>query len=119
LAILCACSLLNLDAHAGALRGLNTSLSNHYPNKLAQLAPEELIAAAVDAGFAVCKALEIRDWSYFGQAVSGSSSPDTCELGVALLLEAWRVRNQVDEVSYLKWERDVVAAIAADIALTP
>ena len=61
LAILCACPSLKLDAHAGALQALSASLSKHYPNKLAQLAPEELVAAAVDAGFAVCKALEIRD----------------------------------------------------------
>jgi hypothetical protein len=85
---------------------------------LAQLAPEELIAAAVDAGFAVCNALEIRGWKYFGQGGPGSSSPGTYELGVALLLEAWRVRNQVDEESYSNWEREVIASIAADIALT-
>jgi hypothetical protein len=119
LAILCACPSLKLDAHAGALQALSASLSKHYPNKLAQLAPEELVAAAVDAGFAVCKALEIRDWRYFGQGGPGSSSKATHELGVALLLEAWRVRNQVDEESYSKWEREVIATIAADIALTP
>jgi hypothetical protein len=101
------------------LQALSASLSKHYPNKLAQLAPEELVAAAVDAGFAVCKALEIRDWRYFGQGGPGSSSKATHELGVALLLEAWRVRNQVDEESYSKWEREVIATIAADIALTP
>jgi hypothetical protein len=119
LAILCACRLLKLDAHAGALDALSATLSKDYPNKLAQLAPEKLIAATVDAGFAVCKALEIRDWRYFGQGGPGSSSPDTYEPGVALLLEAWRVRNQVDEESYCNWEREVIATIAADIALTP
>lgn len=119
LAILCACSLLKLDVHAGALQNLSTSLSTHYPNKLAQLAPEELIAAAVDAGFGVCKTLEIRDWRYFCQGGPGSPSPNTYELGVTLLLEAWRVRNQVDEESYANWEREVIATIAADITLTP
>jgi hypothetical protein len=118
LAVLCACPLLKLDAHTGALRALSASLSKQYPNKLAQLAPEELIAAAVDAGFAVCKTLEIRDWKYFSQGGPGSSSPDTYELGVALLLEAWRVRNQGDEESYLKWEKEVITTIAAGIALT-
>ena len=63
-------------------------------------------------------ALEIRDWKYFGQGGPGSSSPRHIELGVALLLEAWRVRNQVDEESYSNWEREVIAAIAADIAVT-
>jgi hypothetical protein len=118
LAILRACPFLKLDAHAGALQDLSASLSKHYPNKLAQLAPEELIIAAVDAGFAVCKTLEICDWRRFDQGGAGSSSPDTHELGVALLLEAWRVRNQVDEEIYSTWEREVIGTLIANIATT-
>jgi hypothetical protein len=119
LAVLRACPALNLDAHVGTLRALSASLSKQFPNKLAQLAPEELIAAAVDAGFEVCKALEIRDWRYFCEGGPGSASPDTYEVGVALLLEAWRTRNQLDEEGYTNWERGVIATIASDIALIP
>ena len=119
LAILCACPILKLEEYAGALQTLGMSLLQHYPNKLMRLAPEKLISAAVEAGVGVCKALEIRDWRYFSQGGPGSSPPGTYELGVALLLEAWRVRNQVDEESYSKWEREAIATIAADIALTP
>lgn len=116
-AILHACPLVNLQEHAGPLRSVSTSFSQQYPNALIRLAPDELIAAAVEAGLAVCKDLEIRDWRYFHMEGSGTPTPSTRELGISLLLEAWRVRNQVDEESYLKWEREVISCIAADMGL--
>jgi hypothetical protein len=117
-AILYACSFLKLEEYAVGLQALSVSLSQHYPNKLMQLAPEELITAVVEAGFAVCNSLEIRDWRYFDRGGPGSISPDAYELGVALLLEAWRIRDKVDEESYSKWEREVIAAIVADMDVT-
>jgi hypothetical protein len=117
-AFLYACSILKLGEHAGALQALSVSLSQHYPNKLRQLAPDELIFAAVEAGLAVCNSLEIREWRYFDRGGPGSVAPDAYELGVALLLEAWRVRNQVDEESYSTWERKVIGTLTANIATT-
>ena len=118
-AILRACPVLKLEAYAGALQARSLSLVQHYPNKLMQLAPDELINAAVEAVLAVCNALEIRDWRYFDRSGPGFVSPDVHELGVALLIEAWRIRSQVGEESYSNWERKVITAIAADIGVTP
>jgi hypothetical protein len=117
LAILLACSLVNLEEYAGPLQRVSTTFSRQYPNELIRLAPDELISAAVEAGLAVCKDLEIRDWRYFHLERSGTPTSGTRELGISLLLEAWRVRNQVDEENYLKWEREVISSIAADMSL--
>jgi hypothetical protein len=116
LAILHACTLLKLDEHANPLRDFSSSVAQQYPNKLIRLAPDELIAAAVEAGLAVCEALDIRSWRYFDPPGPGVPIPGSRELGTSLLLDAWRVRRQVDEESYSKWEREVVSGIAAELA---
>lgn len=117
-AILRACPLMELEESAGALQKLNMSLPRQYPNKLMQLAPDELIAAAVEAGIAVCNALAIRQWKYFDENGPGAPSLGTYELGAALLLKAWRVRGEVDEERYSSWEREAIAILAADLGLT-
>jgi hypothetical protein len=118
LAILYACNLLKLDAYASPLRDFSMTLAQRYPNNLIRLAPDELIAAAVEAGLAVCEALKIRDWRYFDASGPGAPIPGTRELGTSLLLDAWRVRSQGDEESYSSWEREVISSFAAELAAT-
>jgi hypothetical protein len=108
--------LANIQGHGNELRVLNDSLLQKCPNRIARLAPEGLVAGAVEAGLAVCNDLAIREWRHFDSNGPECPPPGTRELGTAILLEAWRTRSRTSEAEYVDWERKFIYEMAAELA---
>lgn len=111
-----ACFLTNTPAHGKELEILSNLQSQKSPNEVLRLATDEMVVSAVEAGLAVCEDLQLRDWRYFDTGGQGALKRNAPELGVAILLEASRIRSRSRETDYLNWERNIISEISAQLA---